>query len=457
MNTDAKRENMRALANSLGISEEEAGIKLGFEVKLFYSENITGSKQFSQELYNLLSRTVETVTCHKSETVCFSEIKILGNTDKTLYVYTNNNAFIINTKEIESHKTEKFSHPLFLLLCACYTSASIMKLAVDNIPFAVKFPMLFNLNEIINPDLLYKPINLKKTYMAGAGAIGNTLLWAFRHLDVRGELHICDDDKVGSGNLNRQLFFAEEDIGKYKAEQLVKKAQPFMTNLKLISRPFLLQNLNEAGNGFWLERLISAVDSRRARRTLQGEFPREIFDSSTTDVSEIVIHYHKQPTNTACMTCIYSEDDRERSHEMNIAESLGVEISEVKKERINYEMAEIISKRFSDANIDSSAIEGEAYDSLYKALCGQGKLKNVENGQILAPFCFVSALAGVMLAIEIVKRLADNKNMHNYNFWKISAWHPPYPKIKKTLQRKDNCPSCGSKTIQTLIKEKWGN
>jgi len=456
MNKDAKRENMRALANALGISEEEAGVKLGFEVKLFYSKEISGSKQFSQELYSLLSRTVETVTCYEGEIECFFEINIIGIIEKKLYVHVNDNSFIINTDNSKAHTTDKPSHPLFLLLCACYTSASILKLAVDNIPFYVKSPMKFNLNEIINPGLLNKPINLGKAYMAGAGAVGNALLWSFRYLDVHGELHICDDDSVGSGNLNRQLFFDKKNIGKYKAEQLALKAQSHMTNLKLIPRISLLQNLDEAGNSFWLKRLISAVDSRRARRTLQGEFPLEIFDASTTDITEIVTHYHKQPTDTACMACVYSEDDGERSHEMNIAESLGVDINEVKKERITHEMAVVISKRFPDENIDSLVIEGEAYDSLYKALCGQGKLKSVEDGQTLAPFCFVSALAGVMLAIELVKRLADDKTIHSYNLWKISAWHPPYSKMKKTLKRKGNCPACSSQAIQKLIKSKWG-
>jgi hypothetical protein len=41
--------------------------------------------------------------------------------------------------------------------------------------------------------------------MAGAGAIGNGFLWAARHVDIRGTLHIADDDRVSSGNLNRRI------------------------------------------------------------------------------------------------------------------------------------------------------------------------------------------------------------------------------------------------------------
>ena len=455
MNPDARRENMRALANALGISEEEAGVKLKFKVVLRFSRDINGSEQFVKELYELLSRTIEAVSIEEGCIHGTAEVDINRGIKTTLHVLINDNSFVLTQDPISEPPNETTSHPLFLLLTACYSSAAILKLAVPEIPFSCKLPMDFSLSEVLDPELLNKKIDLGKCYMAGAGAIGNGLLWAFRYLDIQGQLHICDDDKIGKGNLNRQLFFAEEEIGLHKAKVLAKKAQKYLPNLQLLPRTNLLQNLEEAGGGFWLSRLISAVDSRRARRALQGECPGEVFDASTTDISEIVVHYHKQPTDLACMSCIYSEDDAERSHELNIAEALSVDVSEVKKGRITAEIAEVIVKRFPETNIKASNIEGEAYDSLYKSLCGQGQLQNVENGQTLAPFCFVSVLAGVMLAIEIVKRLSINHDIHNYNLWKISAWHPPYLKIKKNLPRNLSCPNCSLDKIRALIHRAW--
>jgi hypothetical protein len=43
---------------------------------------------------------------------------------------------------------------------------------------------------------------------------------------------------------------------------------------------------------------------------------------------------------------------------------------------------------------------GDAYDSLFKPLCAQAALRSADQQQIFAPFAFVSALAGVLLAIE---------------------------------------------------------
>lgn len=459
LNFDAKRENMRALANALGVTEDEAGIKLQFEVTLRYSRQIQDSEPFVKELFDLLSRTVESVTINESDVSGISEIDIQSETTSTLYVSIINNAFTLSLEPTVSTSVlvKPKNQPLFLLLTACYASAAILKLAVPDIPLSCKLPMHFDLSEIIDPNLLTKKIDLQTSYMAGAGAIGNALLWSFRHLDVHGQLHVCDDDKTSAGNLNRQLFFNENDIGSFKANLLTQKASLYMPNLKLIPRTILLQNLEEAGEGFWLSRLISAVDSRRARRTLQDQFPKEVFDASTTDISDVVVHYHKQPIDTACMSCVYSEDDAERSHELNIAESLGVDVGDVKKGRISDEIAKIIIKRFPDAGIDATDITGGAYDSLYKALCGQGRLPDIEGGQTLAPFCFVSVLAGVMLAIEIVNRLAPNTRPIEYNYWKISAWHPPFSKMKKTLTRKPQCPTCGSNIVRALIRERWSN
>jgi hypothetical protein len=44
---------------------------------------------------------------------------------------------------------------------------------------------------------------------------------------------------------------------------------------------------------------------RRARRSIQADMPLEIFDASTTDVTAVAAHHHRQPTGYACLSCIY--------------------------------------------------------------------------------------------------------------------------------------------------------
>ena len=57
-------------------------------------------------------------------------------------------------------------------------------------------------------------------------------------------------------------------------------------------------------------------------------------------------------------------------------------------------------------NIDPEAIVGMAFDSLFRQLCGQQALAMPEDRQVFAPFAFVSAWAGVLMAVELLRAFA---------------------------------------------------
>jgi hypothetical protein len=289
--------------------------------------------------------------------------------------------------------------------------------------------------------------------LAGAGAIGNGLLWVARHLDIRGRLEIADDDHVESGNLNRQVWFGTEDIGLNKVERLVLKAQPFFRSLTLVPRPMRVQDLPEKCPGAWLRRLIVAVDSRRARRQLQNELPGEIFDASTTDIREVVIHYNRQPTAEACLSCIYEPDAEELSREQHIADHLGVSVDAVRRERISAAAATVIVERFP-ALADMNLV-GTAYDTLFKKLCGEGLLKTAAGRRVIAPFAFVSVLAGALLAVELVRRLGAGRSERNFNYWRVSAWHAPLARRRILRPRQTGCSFCDSHMLARVNAQLW--
>jgi len=212
--------------------------------------------------------------------------------------------------------------------------------------------------------------------------------------------------------------------------------------------------LPEKSHGAWLRRLIVAVDSRRARRELQNEFPGEVFDASTTDIREVVLHHHAQPTNDACLSCIYAPDEEESSREHHIAEHLGVGVDEVRSERICSAAASIIVARFPDLN--AAAITGMAYDSLFKLLCGESKLRSRAGRTVVAPFAFVSVLAGSLLALDVVRRLGTHMAPTNFNYWRLSAWHPPFARRRVLRQRQSDCSFCGNAVLRRVNARLWG-
>lgn len=64
--------------------------------------------------------------------------------------------------------------------------------------------------------------NGKRILIVGAGGIGCELVKSIRGLPLE-EIHIIDMDAIEISNLNRQFYFRQKDIGKYKAEILAKK------------------------------------------------------------------------------------------------------------------------------------------------------------------------------------------------------------------------------------------
>jgi len=117
------------------------------------------------------------------------------------------------------------------------------------------------------------PTNDQKTIaIIGGGALGNWFLYALCKdellLDVS-NIIIVDDDVVDITNLNRQVLFTSEDIGKSKAETLASKLTFLLPGIKV-------QALNERvqEDDFFIKKgiipdiIISCVDSWATRALL---------------------------------------------------------------------------------------------------------------------------------------------------------------------------------------------
>jgi hypothetical protein len=455
---EARQENAAMLGAVLNLSAADAAGALEVTVSITADPSDAIAMQLASELVSLLSRTVERVSFNGSVDSDIVEIIVGAAKPRTvarlLFINIDNDGASIG-EGVAPQACCKVPG-IFLVLTACYAAAAAMQLALGGrLPYNVPEPLSIDFSALgIDPEALRSPIDLNISYLAGAGAIGNALLWAARHLDFRGQLHIVDDDHVSSGNLNRQIWFSQKEIGQPKAVCLAAKAQPFLPGIRLIARESRLQDLTEKSGGPWLKALIVAVDSRRARRKLQNEFPGEVFDASTTDIREVVIHHHKQPTTSACLSCIYEADDEEKTREQHIAEHLGVSLEEVREERISQISAARIAIKFPKLN--GPALIGAAYDTLFKQLCGEGQLQTLEGRRVVAPFAFVSVLAGTLLALELVRRLGKGRSSTEFNYWRVSPWHPPLHRRQILRPRQIGCAFCGNRVLQHVNANLWG-
>lgn len=452
---EARQENIKALALAAGITPEQAAQRLDGRVLCTFDRGDAAAVHFFQELRPLLARTIDV---HDAPDGGLYLVEmIVGDVEPAglapaVFARLTPEGCCFSPQPTTAHSCNP-AHRALSLVAACYGAGVAIHRAVgDGIPNPPPEHMKIRYADVLpDPSVLNEAIDLGESHLAGAGAIGNGFLWAARHVKLRGKLVVCDDDVVSSGNLQRQVWFDEDDIEDPKSEALCQKAQPHLPGCQLVPETLRLQDLPNR-TGAWLKRLIVAVDSRRARRELQNELPAEVFDASTTDIREVVIHHNDAISSLACLGCLYKADEKEASQDQIIAEHLGVSIDDVKSSRISSIAAAAIALKHP--HIVPASIEGQAYDSLYKALCATGKLHASVGKQVVAPFAFVSVLAGTLLLFEVMASLA-RPGLIRTNEWHVSPWREPFSQGRFTRLQFGECECCGHAILRGLRSKLW--
>jgi hypothetical protein len=459
MKLNAQTENARTLAAALGIGENEATELLSVTAAITYDERDDVSAQFAKHVDRLISRTIRSVLLNQREKEQNVGVElVIGNAAPRFSapcVFAAIGEQEVTIGPARGGPKKANIHPVGLLLGACYAVGAVLRKAFkDLLPFPSQEILRISLVELLGGDLplLYEPIIFDEAYLAGAGAIGNGFIYGLSQFHVRGILHVADDDAVSDGNLQRCVFFTERDIGLPKAERLCATMEVILPGIEAVPHNVRLQDVPGQKSGAWLKRLVVGVDSPRARRNLQSEIPGEVYDASTTGISEVVLHFNRQPTDLACMSCVYYESPEEHAHEKHVATALGVSVEDVKRGRISESAAATICGRYPQ--LDRSGLVGLSYDTMFKQLCSTGQLITPEGRQVLAPFAFVSVLAGALLAVEFVRRL-HNGNADLFNVWHVSPWTNPVLRCRKVLGTNPECEFCGNQTLVRVARKLW--
>ena len=449
--TNAAQQNAMMLASLLGVGEDEAAERLARTVLV--TAELGWKTAWAKELGQVLGRTV-TVLTEPGATTCHVEIVIGTAEPRTegIHIFADLDATALVVAQERQLLSAGQPHPLYGAAAACAASAAAVHAAIRAAELPeVRLPMRFAFTDLGVPDgALDRPVVLSDAFIAGAGAVAHGFLHAARHLDIRGSVMIVDPKTVKEGILNRCLYLDKDDIGTDKALALATKAQVHFPNLTLEHEVADLRTVLR-DRELPPETIFVTVDSRAARRSIQLEFPRRIIDASTTDATGVIVHSNTLPTEHACLACIYQHVPQEHSRELAVAAGLGVELEVVQQGFIDEATARTISEKYRQ--IEPEAITGMAFDSLFRQLCTQQALTIPEGRQVLAPFAFVSAWAGVLMAVELLRSFAGTTAT---NYWRFDPWNVPIPRTRVLREKVEGCQFCSNPDTDRIIHDVCG-
>jgi len=119
-----------------------------------------------------------------------------------------------------------------------------------------------------------KKIFKSKVLVVGAGGLGCPLLIYLANFGVR-NIGIIDDDIVEISNLNRQILFNHEDIGKYKVDRVKEKLK--LINPKIFLKTFKTRlNVNNIKKIFSNFEIICDGSDNYATRLLINDYSKKM-------------------------------------------------------------------------------------------------------------------------------------------------------------------------------------
>jgi len=297
------------------------------------------------------------------------------------------------------------------------------------------------------------PLYISRATLIGCGAIGNAFVYAISLLpEVCGSLEIVDPDWFTRTNSHRYILAnvnVSEPPRLYKTTRAVEflahhhglKVRGYEKNFDL----FLTEDCDDRKVSF----LISAVDNHAKRRQLGRETPREAINASTGNFTLAVsTHYDSyRHQGSPCVGCHYPYQGAEAERNSLIAKETGLSPGEVGRlsnsnAPMTGELLETIANfRGLNPNIYVE-FEGQPFDSFYQhGICGGTEVKTT-GGRAEIPLAHVSAGAGVLLALELIKRFTPALRQYSLdNFLQLDMLNltSDWFRLKKIVRENCDC------------------
>ena len=293
-----------------------------------------------------------------------------------------------------------------------------------------------------------------KILIAGAGGVGSEIIKNLALLGI-GSLTIIDMDLIELSNLNRQLLFRKEDIGKYKAEIASKMAQEFNEEVKV---QFFNKKLQDIPIEIYkdVDLFISALDNIPARIFLNQK--AVLLKKPMIDGGSEGFYGHVQvvlPQITPCLLChdIWSRSEEKFKCTYAVYPRTPLDCvlegrdrfylefhrlpdseNEEDLERV-YEYAVAHAKKYDITGISLNTVK-----DFVKGTVAALVTTNAVIGAVMTNECLKTLLKGVSVKDTELAPL----RYYQFNGLTEAGWSIP-------LERNKDCPVCGIKQLDVQV------
>lgn len=412
---------------------------------------------------------------NKTPTICI----VVGNTKyvkkgcKTLYL--GSDGWVAKFSEKGPMGSGISSNPIGAGASACFGAANLFKLVFEDQLHRATVDNDFSLSlfDFVKSDRPLKDsgpaidhILLNNTQIVGLGAIGNAVLWTLGHCpSLKGNIDLIDHQDIDLSNLQRYVLATEADIAKQK----VHVAKQYLKNSKLsiTEKPYTWQEYIQQKEHKELNRIALCVDSAKDRIIVQSSLPKKIFNAWTQPGS-LGVSRHYNFLKDPCICCLYMPDEKKKSYSELIAESFGLMPQErllrsyiATQKPVDRIILDLISESKGIPIEDLLPFEGKYMEVFYSEVVCGGVLMKLENKsesipQIEVPSAFESALAGILLAAEII---IDAGNIERETIPTLSRFHLlkslNYPVLEVQTKHHSGRCICQDQIFKEVYIEKW--
>jgi hypothetical protein len=312
------------------------------------------------------------------------------------------------------------------------------------------------------PDL--GTIDLAETHLVGIGAIGNAALWALRRTDsVRGILHLIDHESIELSNLQRYILADQSHEDGAKVE--VGKALWEGSELNVRADRATWADYVGARDEWRFERVAVALDNVADRIGVQGALPKRILNAWTQEM-DLGVSRHGFADGGPCLCCLYLPTSKSKDEHEIIAEALRLPDASLQirallqlSSPVDASFVQSVAGAFAVPFAELERFVGQPVRTFYQnAICGglMLKLTGDDNaGAAIVPMAFQSALAGIMLAAEIVKE-ATGKQPAKTPISRINLLRPLAPHLNdpRAPDATGRC-ICGDEVFRLRYREKY--